>query len=179
MFPKLRLKTKLVIAATSMVAAVVAVLSFFYISRVLEQQVDYTFQSGEFVALEVFDSAREALSTDFINAKGAVTAPDFQQQFVTESLQTDPGLNSLMQSIVGYSPTIYDVAVTDLAGRSIVHTDAGQIGKPVPQREDFARLRNGGVWRQLRMVYGAPTVHEVRLPMQRNGAPFAVVRVGV
>src|SRR5881394_2219248 len=119
MFPKLRLKTKLVIAATSMVAAVVAVLSFFYISQVLKQQVDYTFQSGEFVALEVFDSARESLSTDFTNARGDVSSPAFQQSFISESLQSDPGLNSLMQSIVGYSPTIYDVAITDLSGRAI------------------------------------------------------------
>ncbi len=179
MFPTLRLKTKLVIAATSMVAAVVAVLSSLYISQILKQQVDYTFQSGEFVALEVFDSSREALSSDFTNARGDVTSPAFQQRFIRESLQSDPGLNSLLQSVVGYSPTIYDVAITDVSGKAIVHTDAGQIDKTVPQREDLVRVRNGGMWRQLSMVYGAPSVYEVRLPMQRNGSPFAVVRVGV
>src|SRR5437879_2546158 len=66
MFP-LRLKTKLVLAITTMVVVLVATLSSIYISQLIKQRVDEAFQNGEFVASEVFQSTREALETDLAN----------------------------------------------------------------------------------------------------------------
>ena len=59
-FFTLRLKTKLVLAITSMVVAVVAVLSSIFIEQLVRQRVDEAFQNGEFVSLEVFQSADRA-----------------------------------------------------------------------------------------------------------------------
>jgi signal transduction histidine kinase len=178
MFP-LRLKTKLVLAITIMVVAVVTTLSSIYLSQLIRQRIDEAFQNGEFVASEVFQSTREALETDLANERLNLNDEKILQSAIEESLQTDAGLNSLMQSIVGYSPTIYDVAVADASGRAIVHTDGNMTGKQLPAREEFSSVRNGGFWKQVRVVYGAPKVYDMRLPLHRDGQPFATVRVGI
>jgi signal transduction histidine kinase len=178
MFP-LRLKTKLVLAITTMVVALVATLSSIYISQLIKQRVDEAFQNGEFVASEVFQSTREALETDLANEHLDLNDPKVLQSAIEESLQTDAGLNSLLQSIVGYSPTIYDVAVADSTGHAIVHSDGNMTGKQLPNREQFASVRNGGFWKQVRVVYGAPKVYDMQLPLHRDGHPFATIRVGV
>ena len=41
-----------------------------------------------------------------------------------DSLQTDPGLNSLLQSVVGYSPIIYDAEIVDSDGKVLLSTNA-------------------------------------------------------
>jgi PAS domain S-box-containing protein len=175
----LRLKTKLVLAITIMVVALVTTLSSIYISQLIKQRVDEAFQNGEFVASEVFQSTREALESDLANEKLDLTDPKVLQSATEESLQTDAGLNSLMQSIVGYSPTIYDVAIADAAGHAIVHSDGNMTGKQLPKREDFGGVRNGGFWKQVHVVYGAPKVFDMQLPLYRDGQPFATVRVGI
>src|SRR5207237_2087226 len=94
-FFTLRLKTKLVLAITSMVVAVVAVLSSIFIEQLVRQRLDEAFQNGEFVSLEVFQSAREALEANLGNKP---SAPPGQLSFdseVAHILQNDPGLNSL------------------------------------------------------------------------------------
>src|SRR3954471_17844785 len=140
----LRLKTKLVLAITTMVVVLVATLSSIYISQLIKQRVDEAFQNGEFVASEVFQSTREALETDLANERLDLSDEKVLQSAIEESLQTDAGLNSLMQSIVGYSPTIYDVAVANASGHAIVHTDGNMTGKLLPGREEFSSVRNGG-----------------------------------
>jgi PAS domain S-box-containing protein len=94
-------------------------------------------------------------------------------------LQSDAGLNSLLQSVIGYSPTIYDVSIVDSAGRAMLHSDAAALGKPLSARADFQELIQGGFLRQIAVVYGQPTVYEVRLPIQRDGAPFGEIRIGL
>src|SRR5712671_4364909 len=129
MFGSLRLKTKLVLAITSMVVVVVATLSSIYISQIVKQRLDETYQNGEFVCLEVFDATRGALEADLDPNKIDFQDPQALREAVEESLQTDAALNTVMQSTVGYSPTIYDVAVTDSSNMAIVHTDGKMIGK--------------------------------------------------
>lgn len=176
---RLRLKTKLVLAITAMVSLLVLTTSSIYISQLVKQRIDETYDNGQFVASEIFQSAREALETDLAAEKRNLNDPAVFREAVQHSLQTDPGLNSLVQSVVGYSPTVYDVAIVDTAGQAIVHSDSHLIDKLLPQREDFGNIRNGGFWKQIRMVYGDPAVYDLRLPLLRDGQPFASVRVGV
>lgn len=178
MFP-LRLKTKLVLAITAMVSLLVLTTCAIYISQLVKQRIDETYQNGQFVASEVFQSAREALETDFASEKRDLSDPAVFRDSMDRSLQNDSGLNSLLQSVVGYSPTIYDVAIVDNSGRSSVHSDPQSIGKVVNAREDFGNIHSGGFWKQVRMVYGQPTVYDLRLALLRDGQPFATVRVGI
>src|SRR5437763_2362438 len=120
---KLRLKTKLVLAITAMVSLLVLTTSSIYISELVRQRIDETYQNGQFVASEIFQSAREALESDLSAEKRNLSDPAIFHDAMQHSLKSDTGLDSLVQSVVGYSPTVDDVAITDMAGKAIVHSD--------------------------------------------------------
>ena len=162
-----------------MVVAIVATLSSIYISQLIRQRTDEAYQNAQFISLELFNSAREALENDLSSSKLDLSDPAVFNDAVEESLQTDGGLSSLVQSVVGYSPTVYDISITDAKGKAVIHTDPGGVGHTIAKREDLDVLRSAGFWKQLRAVYGEPKVYEVRLPMERNDVPFATIRVGI
>jgi len=176
---QIRLKTKLVLAISGMVFALVAVFSYLYVWHVVRQRTAEAYDNAAFVAKEIRESARETsqidLSSTFVNTND----PKQVEAVLDQALQTDPGLNTLLQSIVGYSPTISDAAITDVNGRAIVHTDPSAIGTQMEPREDFQNVRNGSFRRQLDVVYGAPRVYDVYLPIQREGQPFGDIRIGI
>src|SRR5438270_8369733 len=177
--PRLRLKTKLVLAISTLVVAIVAAFATIYISQIVRQRVDESYNSGNFVAHQIFHSSRELLELDLSSTRVDTNNPQAVLEAAEESLQTDPGLNSLLQSIVGYSPIIYDVAIADSRGRPLLHSDPDfmLLKKSLPSREDFRSVRDGGFRRQIEVVYGAPSVYEIQVPIERNGKPFGSVRV--
>ncbi len=177
--PRLRLKTKLVLAISGMVFTLVVGLSWVYVTQLVRQRIAQSYEGADFVSHQILHSVRQALESDLTSTKIDTSDPQKLHDTIEEVLQTDTGLNSLLQSIVGYSPTIYDAAIVDTAGKAMVHTDAAALDKPMADRADFSALRNGSTWRQLQAVYGDPGVFELRLPLQKNGAPFGEIRVGV
>jgi signal transduction histidine kinase len=176
---RMRLKTKLVLAISSMVFALVAIFCYLYVSHLVRQRTAEAYDSADFVAKEIRESARQASQVDLSSA--FVNESDSKQveEVLEQALKTDTGLNTLLQSVVGYSPTIFDAAIADVNGRAIVHTDPLAIGKDVPAREDFQKLRGGSFLQQLKVVFGAPRVYDVYLPIQREGQPFGDIRVGI
>ncbi len=50
---------------------------------------------------------------------------------------------------------------------------------PCPTVRALSALRDGGFLEQIRAVYGPARVYEVTLPVQRQGAPFGEIRVGL
>jgi PAS domain S-box-containing protein len=176
---RLRLKTKLVLAISGLVLALVSVLSYVYLSQLLRQRITEAFEDGDFIAHQIYQVSRDALEVDFSTAKVDDTNPDDVRKFIEESLQTDPGVNSLIQSVVGYSPNIYEVAIADVHGNALLHSVSDLQGKMLRQREPFLNLRNAKFWRQLKVVYGKPDVFDVTLKLQRNGVPFGEVRVSL
>src|ERR1051326_3894566 len=154
MLPRLRLKTKLVLSISGMVVAVVATLSLLYVSRLVQNRMDEAYDSGDFVAHQVFHATRDALEIDLSDVRLKSDDPAEVDALVEDALETDPGVNSLIESIVGYSPTIYDVAITDTKGRALLHSDAHAIGQVMPARAEFLSIRNGGLRKQLEVIYG-------------------------
>jgi len=176
---RLKLKTKLVIAISAMVVALVATLSYIYVAQLLRQRISEAYQSADFTAHQIFHGAREALELDLSNSQVDADDPQAVESAIEDSLQTDPGLNSLLQSIVGYSPTIYDAAIVDTTGRALLHTDSDAQGKPVSERPDFSTVVKGGFRQQMNVVFGKPRVYEIRLPLTRANKPFGEIRVGL
>ncbi|MBV9609098.1 MAG: PDC sensor domain-containing protein, partial [Acidobacteria bacterium] len=166
---RVRLKTKLVLAISGMVFAVVTALSTVYIAHLVRHAIDDSYQDAEFVGHEIFNAARQALEVDAGSTKVDLNDPNAVRELVEDTLQTDAGLNALLQSIIGYSPTIYDVAIVDEQGRALLHTDADQQGKDIRAREDFGSVRDGSFRRQLAVVYGAPRVYDISIPLVRDG----------
>ena len=179
MRPRFRLKTKLVLAISGMVVAVVATLSTIYISHTVRHAVEDSYQSADFVGHQIFHLTRQALEVDLSDTPVDLDDPKAVQAAVEEALQTDPGLNSLLQSIIGYSPTVYDVAIVDAKGRALLHTDAEQQGKIIASRPDFTSVRDGSFRQQLEVVFGKPGVYELRIPLERDQQPFGAIRVGI
>ena len=179
MHPRLRLKTKLVLAISGMVVVLVAGLAFIYVSQIVHHDVHDTYQGAGFLANEVLDAAQQALQADLDSTRVDTSSPEQVRTAIEDVLQTDPGLNTLLQSIVGYSPTIYDVMITDTHGRVLLHTNPDQMGKVLPERADFGEVDGGGLRRQLEVVFGKPGVYERRLTVTRNGQPFGSIRVGI
>src|SRR5208283_1142744 len=176
---RIRLKTKLVLAISGMVCALVAMFSYLYVSHLVRQRTAEAYDSAAFVAKEIRESAHEASQIDLSSTFANTSDPKQVRAVLDEALHSDPGLNTLLQSIVGYSPTISDVAIADVSGRAIVHTEPSAVRTKLEPREDFSRVRNGNFLEQLKVVYGKPKVYDVHLPIQREGQPFGDIRIGI
>jgi PAS domain S-box-containing protein len=199
--PRLSLKTKLVLAIAVIVAALVGVFAYLYVYQVVHSRITEVSIDGDFVCHEIFNSARQAMEAGLAGASinGVPSQPVFgllgwnsddpaaRRAAIQQALAANAGLNSLLQSIVGYSPVIYDAAIVDPKGVVLLHTDTALQGKPAPQRLDFGRLSGGGLWHQVRVVYGKPSVYEIRMPLtlyltdpkEGGGVPFGDIRVGL
>jgi len=176
---RIRLKTKLVLAISGMVFALVAVFSYLYVSHLVRQRTAEAYDSATFVAKQIRESAREASQADVATAFAETNDANQVKALLDKTLRDDPGLTTLLLSIVGYSQTIYDAAIVDVNNCVIVHTDSSLVGSKLDAREDFADVRNGNFLQQLRVVYGAPKVYDIKLPIQREGQPFGVIRIGI
>jgi signal transduction histidine kinase len=176
---RIRLKTKLVLAISGMVVALVAIFSYFYVSRMVRQRIFEAYDSADFIAKEIQESARRASKVDVGSSMVNEGDPQQVQRVLEEALQADVGLHTLLQSVIGFSPTVSDAAIADVHGRAIVHTDPSAIGTQLEQRRDFQEVRNGGFTEQLKVVFGVPRVYNVYLPIQREGQPFGNIRVGI
>ncbi len=175
----MRLKTKLVLAISGMVVAVVVIFSYFYVSYLVRQRISEAYDSADFVAKEIREAARVASQIDLGNTFVNQNDPKQVEAVLDEALKANPGLKTLLESVVGYSPTISDAAIVDVNGRAIVSTDTGAIGSQLEKRADFQDVRTGSFLRQLKVVFGAPRVYNVYLPLQREGQPFGDIRVGI
>ncbi len=176
---QIRLKTKLVLAISGMVFALVAMFSYLYVSHLVRQGIAEAYDSADFVAKQMRERAREISQTDPSIAFAQANNPNEIQAVLNEALQSDPGLSTLLQSIVGYSQTIYDASIADVNNNAIVDTGTPPIGKKLEKREDFKHVRDGSFLQQLKVVYGKPKVYDVRMPIQREGQPFGEIRVGI
>ena len=176
---RIRLKTKLVLAISGMVFALVAMFSYLYVSHLVRQRTAEAYDGAAFVAKQIRESAREASQIDLSSTFAQTNDPKQVQVVLDKALQNDPGLTILLQSIVGYSQTIYDAAIADINGRAIVHTDPTAIGSQLEKRDDFATVLGANFLQQLKAVYGQPKVYDVKLPIQREGERFGEIRVGI
>src|SRR6202171_3332165 len=174
----MRLKTKIVLAITVMVAALVLTFSYIYISELLRQRVTTAAESANQLTSNLAYLASNA-APDLTSTKVDTTNPEAMRRAVAYYLGTDRDLNNFLESVVGTWPIIYDAAIADGDGKAILHTNPDLIGKPVPNRPDFQLVQNANFRRQFRMVYNPPTVYDVRIPVQLDGARFGSIRVGV
>jgi PAS domain S-box-containing protein len=174
----MRRKTKIVLAITFMVAALVSAFSYFYISELLRQRVTTARESAAQLTLELSYLAANA-APDLSSTRVDTTDPDAIRRAVAYYLGSDRDLNNVLESVVGTWPIIYDAAIVDADGKAILHTNPDLAGKQVPDRPNFQLVQDAKFRQQLRLVYNPPTVYDVRIPLELDGAPFGSIRVGV
>ncbi len=175
----MRLKTKLVVAITGLVFVLVTVLSVLYLSQLLHQQVEQAYLSNGVLADQILFATRNAVDAGVRNHPVDPRNPAALREAVAAALREDKVLSTLLNTTILYSPTVFDISIVDWNGRAVLSTDVGQQDQPVPPRPDFADIRNGGLLRLLRQIFGTPRVYNVSLDLQRDEQPFLTVRVGV
>ena len=166
------------LAITFMVAALVCAFSYIYISQLLRQRVATAHENAAYLDTQLAYLATNA-APDLTSTRVDTNDPEAVRRAVIYYLGTDRDLNTMMDSIVGSVPIVYDAAIVDDAGITILHTDPDLNGKPVPDRPDFQRVVDADFRQQLKLIYNSPTIYDVRVPLELNGAPFGSIRVGV
>jgi len=160
-----------------MVFVLVVTFSYIYISELLRQRVSTAYEIASLLNRQLVyatDSAQPDLASTRVDTNNPVAV----RAAIAEYLATDANLNTLLESVVENVPIIYDAAIT-VNNKALLHTNSDMIGKPLPDRPDFAKVRDSNFWKQLRIVYSPAAVYEVRMSIQLNGKPFGTVRVGV
>jgi signal transduction histidine kinase len=175
----MRLRTKLVIAITLMVVAIVVTLSTIYVAQTVHLVVHQAWSQSDQAAHQVIHLARLALETDINSTRIDPNNPQEVNDWVEESLQTDPGVNGEIESLIGFSPIISDASVVGSDGRAIVHSNPEMVGKLVPTRPNLVDLANAKFWHQIKMVYGPIQTYVVKISLERDQRPFGSVQVGV
>ena len=175
----LRRKTIIVLAITLMVTAMVTAFSYLYVSQILRLRVANAYETAVSLTHQLAYAADNAVP-DFGSTKIDTNDRVALKQAVIEYFQNDPNLNNLLESETGDWQYIYDVAIVDVNGKALLHTNADLSGKLVEPRPDFekkvvqARFRE-----QIRLVFSPAAVYDVTYPLQLNHAPFATIRIGV
>ncbi len=174
----MRRRTQIVLAITFMVATLVTGASYLYISQILRQGINSAHDTASYLTSQLAYLATNA-APDLSSTRVDTANPEALRRGIAYYLGTDRDLNTMLDSVVGSWPTIYDAAILDADGKAILNSDPTLVGKKIADRPDFSILQNAGFRRKLRLVYNPPTVYDVRMPLLLNGVAFGSIHVGV
>ena len=158
------IKAKQVAGVTTLVVAVVAVLSAYHLATLARLSLQETASRGEMLAQAIFQRAR-------VVVEEARTDP-------YTALHEDGGIQSILASSIGFSANVTYAAIVNSDGVAVVHSFPSLEGSQMAGQEDLLPLVDAGAIEQLRAVYSDRTF-EVRKPMLTGDRPFGAVRIGV
>jgi signal transduction histidine kinase len=163
---RLGIKGKQVLGVTTIVGAVVVVLSLFQLARLAQVSLDESRARAELLANAIFHRAK------------AVVEERAARPY--EALHSDPGLLSIIQSSL-YSKNVTFAAIVDANGRAVAHSDPAQEGSLLPAGGDLNALVSRSPFYQLRAIYsGQGRNLEFSLPLVTVGdTNFGSIRIGV
>ena len=177
---RLSLKTKFTLTTSLVVLFVVALVSWLYVGRLANQVIRDVNERATFVAHQVLGASGQALADSA--ERGETLKSDSGadlREYVQHSLDNSSALNSLLESAIGYAPTIYEITITDQSGKALVSSDASRRGRPIGINPNASLLVRASFIQQLRILYGPPRVYQVTLPFDVSGAPFGEIRVDI
>ena len=175
----MRLKTRLVLAATTVTFAIVIVLSVVFMGELLRQRIAETAANNVVMVRQVLQMTRQAVQQGLAAHPPADSSQEALNNAVADALRAYQPLTDTMDGIVLYSPTVQDVSVTDAHGWTLVSTDPLTWNQQATSRRSLARVSEIGLIAQAREFFGPPRVLDVSLPLERNGQPFLVAHIGV
>jgi PAS domain S-box-containing protein len=177
---RLSLKTKFTLATSLLVLAVVAVVSGLYLARLTRQTLRQADDRAHFVADQIFLATKNSLTDAAARGDApASNSPADLRAYVQRALDNSNTLNSVMESAIGYSPTIYEITISDRDGIVLVSSDAALRGEKIAQRPPVDAIVRGGFFEQIRTLYGPPQVYEDSLPFVLGSEPFGDIRIGL
>jgi PAS domain S-box-containing protein len=178
---RLSLKTKFTLAISVLVLAVVAVVSGLYLGQLTKQVLRQSEDRASFVAQQVFLACQNALSDAAERGEApASNSPEDLRGYVHRVLDNSAALNSLLESAVGYSKTIYEITISDRDNVVLISSDSGLRGQKVATRPSIKSLvHDQGFFQELRTLYGPPQVYEFSLPFNLGSSKFGDIRIGL
>jgi signal transduction histidine kinase/HAMP domain-containing protein len=176
---RVSLKAKLTALISFLVLVVILATSSLYLSSLTRQALSGVESKAEYVASEIYHQARAALARSRLPPGTDPSDLTALRDVVQATLAADAGLASLLESAVGYSPTVYYVTITDAERRVLVHSNPAEIGRTIPSAPVYRTLLEESLPGQLRAIYGPPRLYEIRLALDLGGKPLGDVRVGV
>ena len=174
----MRLKTKLVIAIASLVLLISGLVSLVYVTQLLDAAVKQTYETNKMVANQVRFALQQALETGLKDQTVDPNNPAELRNLEAQAIHDSATLKAMIDSVNLYSLTVYDINIGDAQSRILLSTNPENLDKPLPVRSDYKQLLNANAVELYRLVFGPPTVFDVVVPLDRNGEPFATVRVG-
>lgn len=174
----MRLKTKLVLAITSLVFFLAGILSLVYVSQLVHEAVQQSYDSNKMVADAVRFAVQDALENGL---KGITVDPNDPAQLRAveiTAIRNSVALQAVMDSVNRYSLTVYDINVGDNQGRILASTNPDNQDKLLPVRSNYGQLLQANPIALMRAVFGPPRVFDITAPLVRNGQPFITVHVG-
>jgi signal transduction histidine kinase len=157
------IKAKQVAGVTTLVVAVVIVLSAFHLAALARMSLQETASGGELLAHAIFQRALGVVVE-------GVTDP-------YAALRQDGGIRSLLESSIGYSPNVTYAAIVDPNGVAVAHSFRSEEGRQLDEHEDLRPIVDAGPTAVLRAVYSERTF-EVRQPVL-FGEQQGSIRIGV
>ncbi len=175
----MRLKTKLVLAITTLVFFISGLLSLVYVSQLLHSAVQQSYDTNRMVANQVRFGLQRALENGLKDRTVDPNNPAQLRNLEARAVRQDAALQALIDSVNRYSLTVYDINIGDSQSRTLLSTNPENEDKPLPIRLSYSELLDASSFRLMSEVFGAPAVYDVVVPLERNGEPFATVHVGV
>ena len=173
------LKTKLVLAITSLVFLVTVVLSLVYVSQLLRSIVTQSYDTNVLVARQIRYALQLALENGLKDQKVDPNDPAQLRQLTVAAVRDNAALTAVVSSVNRYSPTVYDISIGDNRNRALLTTGPSGDDQPLPVRPNYQRLSDSNALELVETVFGQAKVYDVSLPLERNGDLFATVHVGV
>jgi len=157
---RLGIKGKQVLGVTSIVGAVVVVLSALYLARLARMSLAESRSRAEMLSNAIYHRAHDI-----------VTRGDLAM-----ALREDPGLRSILESSL-YSDNVTYAAIVDVRGDVIAQSLEGQM---LPQGEDLSALLARSSMAQLAAIYsGQGRTLERRQPLLLGDTEFGSIRIGI
>jgi len=159
----LSVKTRQVAGVTALVGTVVIALGVVQVIALARLSLDDSASRAELLASAIYQAA----------GKVVPTSPD-----PAETLRTDPGVRSLLESSVAYARNVAYAAIVDTHDVSIAHSFPDLEGQTLPPRPSLEALRRENPWTQLRAIY-SDQLFEVQQPLTIGERRFGSIRIGL
>jgi signal transduction histidine kinase len=175
----MRLKTKLVLAITTLVFLISGLLSLVYASQLLHSAVRQSYDTNRMVANQIQFALRTALQAGLKDQTVDPNNPAQLRNLEAEAVRNSAELQAVVESVNRYSLTVYDINIGDSRSTTLLSTNPDNEDQPLPVRPELSQLLDANPIRLMSEVFGPPRVFDVVVPLQRNGQPFVTVHVGV
>src|ERR1035441_5733510 len=136
------LKTKLVLAITTLVFLIAGLLSLVYVSQLLHAAVKQSYDTNRMVANQVRFALQTALEAGLTNRKVDPNNPEQLRSLAAEAVRDNAALQAVVESVNRYSLTVYDLNIGDSQSTILLSTNPENEDKPLPVRHTYEELLN-------------------------------------